>query len=388
MTPLTLTEGDAPLRVDLTDDEARALAAAELAVVSKGPGELSWSVAPGRKVGVIRIGDRQVTVRPKVSISRLIFLMGYARQPSYWRDQSVLLDGSESLPEALAHSFGRLATHALARGPVQSYRTVEDALPTVRGRIRVADQISRRFGRGLPLEVTYDDFTVDVAENRILLSAADAALRFLRPSVTVRQTLLGIRQGLSGVTPLGPGESLPRWQPTRLNTRYHGALRLAELILGGHSFEQRHGELEVSGFVVDMWKVFEDFVCVALKEALESKGGAATLQNRMFLDEGGVVDMRPDFVWRGTGGAMVVTDAKYKAERPAGFPQADVYQMLAYCTVLQIDRGHLIYAKGEEPAKSHSVIGSGITIETHSLDLEVPPSGLLQQIDQLASRVM
>ena len=27
-------------------------------------------------------------------------------------------------------------------------------------------------------------------------------------------------------------------------------------------------------------------------------------------------------------------DAKYKAEKPAGYPNADLYQLLAYCTVL------------------------------------------------------
>ena len=41
-----------------------------------------------------------------------------------------------------------------------------------------------------------------------------------------------------------------------------------------------------------------------------------------------------------------VIDAKYKAEKPAGYPNADLYQMLAYCTALRLSDGHLVYAKG------------------------------------------
>jgi len=45
------------------------------------------------------------------------------------------------------------------------------ALPLVRGRIRVADQIARRPGMPLPIEVRYDAYSTDVAEHRHLRSA-------------------------------------------------------------------------------------------------------------------------------------------------------------------------------------------------------------------------
>jgi len=39
-----------------------------------------------------------------------------------------------------------------------------------------------------------------------------------------------------------------------------------------------------------------------------------------------------------------VVDAKYKAEKPSGFPNAGVYQMLAYCLRLGLPEGHLVNA--------------------------------------------
>ncbi|MDF9717341.1 hypothetical protein [Nocardioides sp. ChNu-99] len=388
MSPLTLVEGEPAKVVRLSNAHAEALDSAELAIVTRAPGSEDWLVAAGTKIGVVRVGQLQVNIRPKIRIDRLVFLMGYATKPRFWRNHSVLLDVESDLPEALAHAFTRLASKAVEQGLLQGYKTVDDSLPVLRGRIRVRDQIARRYGVGLPLEVTYDDFTVDIAENQILLAATIRLLRMVNLSTPLRQQLQRLRLQLAGVSELARGDTLPRWQATRLNTRYQAPLHLAELILAGDSFEQRVGDLEVSGFVFDMWKIYEDFVSVALREAMTAYGGAATLQHRMHLDEADQVEMRPDFVWTGFDGRRVVVDAKYKAEKPAGFPQADLYQLLAYCTVLGLSEGHLVYAKGNEAAVAHTVRGAGVAISCHTLDLDQSPDQLLEQVVELAARLV
>ena len=85
--------------------------------------------------------------------------------------------------------------------------------------------------------------------------------------------------------------------------------------------------------------------------------------------------------------SAAVIDAKYKSERPDGFPNADLYQMLAYCTVLGLGEGHLIYAKGNEPTSLHTVQRAGVTIRCHALDLGLEPTALLEQVDDLAAAV-
>lgn len=388
MRRLDLTEGapSAPYP-DLTSAEARALQATGLAVVSQTPGDTVWHVAADTKVGVARVDDLQVTVTPKVGIERLVFLMGYALNPKWWRDHSVLLDVEDDLAGALAHAFSRFALKALEHGLLQGYVHVDDSLPVLRGRIRVADQIARRFGIDLPLEVSFDEFTVDTVENRLLLSATERLLRRRGANAQLRPVLQRIRLTLADVTPLPRGVKAPEWVPSRLNARYQPALALAELILAGDSFEQRAGETSVTGFVFDMWKIYEDFVCVALKEALVPLGGQSHLQYGTHLDAERRVPLRPDFVWSHEGAPAVVADAKYKAEKYDGFPNADVYQMLAYCTRLGLRQGHLIYAKGNEQAVVHHVLGADIRIHCHSLDLDQPPTALLRQISTLARKL-
>lgn len=180
------------------------------------------------------------------------------------------------------------------------------------------------------------------------------------------------------------GSQRPPWVASRLNARYVPALRLAELILDGHSFEQRLGDVALTGYLFNMATIFEDFVTVALSEAMKPYGGSSRLQYRTHLDESGTVPVRPDYVWLDQGVPRVVADAKYKAEKPAGFPQADLYQLLAYCTVLELPVGHLIYAKGNETAKQHVVRNAGVAIVTHALDLGAAPAELIRAVGGLA----
>jgi len=60
----------------------------------------------------------------------------------------------------------------------------------------------------------------------------------------------------------------------------------------------------VNGFLLDMPKLFEDFVTVALREALVTTyGGRVDGQDPHHFDEAGQVLLRPDIVWklRGAG---------------------------------------------------------------------------------------
>lgn len=386
--PLVLTEGGDAVTVTLTAAEYRALQQLALVSVTSTLDPGCYEVAAGRKVGAVTVGQRQLVVRPKITdLNRLLFLIGYAKDPGLWRDERVNLAAAEELLPGIAEAFSRIAGHAIEQGLLQGYRTVSDRLPVLRGRMLAGEQMTRLYGLPVPLAVEYDDFTVDIAENQLLLAATLRLLTVPRISETARRRLQRLRRALADVSGLSRGAVLPRWQPNRLNTRYHSALRLAEIVLAAESFEHQIGDLRVSGYMFDMWRVFEDFVTVALGESLTAVGWRCEMQAALHLDEQRQVPMRPDLLCRRNGLSVAVIDAKYKAERPDGFPNADLYQMLAYCTVLGLGQGHLVYAKGNEPVSVHTVRRAGTVIHCHALDLALRPAALLGQIDELAVRL-
>jgi 5-methylcytosine-specific restriction enzyme subunit McrC len=385
MNLIRVRETGPPVQVHLSADDARRLAASEVVEVRPGPAAGVWSVRAGRKVGAARIGGVELHIEPKVPIARLLFLVGYARNPKGWRDESVPLSEHAGLVPALAAALWRQTDRAVRQGLLQGYRTVDETSTVLRGRLRETAQLSRRAGLALPLEIRHDDYTVDIPENRILATAVDRMLRIPGIDDGSRRMLRHLAGRFTGVTRLRPGEPVPVWRPNRLNERLHIALRLAELVLAGASVEAGRGGVLANAFLLDMWRIYEDFLSVALRAAIEpAHGGAVVLQAHHHLDDRRRLELRPDILWRnGAGDISAVVDAKYKADAA----REDAYQMLAYCVAYRLSRGHLVYTSGDHPPVRHVVRNAGIEITCHALDLDAEPAELLARVRRLADEV-
>lgn len=376
----------------LTADEATALLGAGLVTV-RPEGLDRWRVLPAGKVGATRIGDKQVQVEPKgkVGVANLVFMLGYAKNPGF-QPEDVWGMVDEDLWPALAESLARQGERALGHGVLQGYQTVDESLRTVRGRIRINDHLKVRQGQLLPLEVSYDEFTVDTAENRILRSGLRRMLAVPGLRDDVRRRLLHLDVKLEGVQIMRPGERPPRWVPSRLNQRYQPALRLAEIVLRNVSATPGPGGVVVASFVVDMAKVFEDFVTTALAEALAHLPGRAVTQYQDDLDEPlpgqrrGAIRMAVDLVHLDRSGQpRVVFDAKYKAASAKGeYPNADHYQMLAYSTALQVPVAWLVYAQGFGEVRARRIRNTGVIVMEYPLDLAAKPMAIQRQVGRLA----
>ena len=349
-----------------------------------------WCLTPGAKVGAIVAAGVEVHVAPKLPIDRVVYLLESTTTGLRWRDHDrVEVGDAPDLLRAVVEVFTTVSAQALRYGLIQGYRGVEESLLTVRGRIREADQLRRRYGQPLPVEVRYDDYTVDTPENRLLRAAVRTARRLPSLPTDLRTRLTRLDADLAGVHVVTQARALEPWRATRLNARLHHALHLADLIITGASFDLPSHGLTANGFVINLAKVFEDFVCHQLGRRLHAHGGHTTTQYQTHLDTEHTVAMRPDLVWLDdTGTPAAVIDAKYKAEKANGYPDADHYQMLAYCTALDLPTGHLIYAHGHGPPRCCHVRGGGPAIHATALDLRLAPTELADQLDQLASRIL
>lgn len=377
----------------LTAEHARVLDTSELVDVRPGRSAGVWRLRAKDRVGAVRLGHGpgrlRLSIAPKVPVDRLMYLLGYAPDRLIWEgNQQVEVAARPDLLPAVAHAFTRATRRALRTGVLFGYRETEDTLPVLRGRLRGAAQLGRRPGLALPLEVTYDDHTADIPENRLLLGAVRRLLRVPGLDPMRRRELQGFAAQLDGVTPPVPGAPLPAWSRTRLNLRYQSALALAALILGGSSYELDDGRVAgVDGLVFRMWQVYEDFLTGALGEALvRTAGGRAEPAHRSHhLDVRRHHLLKPDLVLylpgaEGVREPAIVVDAKYKR----GFQRGDLYQMLAYCVRLGLTRGHLVYASGDADVIRVPVAGGEVSLHRHVLDLGLPHQELKIRIDRLA----
>ena len=348
-----------------------------------------YHLRPGSIVGALEMDGLSVLIKPKIGIPQLLSLACYAMGVYKPQEQHLFdFQKAQTLPNVLALALIAAARRAFGSGLLRGYLTEEDALQTVRGRIRFDEQIRRRYGIPLPVELRFDEFTEDILANR-LVKAAAARLRHM----TLHSS--GARRGLGWIAAILENVSLlefrrrrvPEVPFDRLNEHYRHVVGLARLILLHSEFESFRGDVRASGFLIDMNVLFQEFVTQALRESLGVSANTLRSEVTVPLDEKNSVSLRPDLSWWDSGGCKFVGDAKYKNITGKPVPNADLYQLLAYATALDLPGGLLIYAKGEASLASYKVLHTDKWLEVAEVDLSKPLKTVLERVDQIGRRI-
>ena len=393
-----------PLRLFVRERDALSRSLPRLTIAPVPDKADEYILTPDSTVGALEIGSTagrytdgpqlSVLIRPKISIPRLLSMACYAQGKIKFQPRDFSFEEELALPDILARALASHARRAFSRGLLHGYRTEEESLHIVRGRIMFAEQVRRRFSAPLPVEVRYDDFTDDVLANRLVKAAAARLGNMRLRSDMARQGLRRIAAMLDNVSLQEfPPRSVPKVSFDRLNEHYRGVVTLSRIILRHGAFEAHRGAVRAAGFLMDMNEVFQEFVTAALRERLgvsahtlcsdkELKG-----RRRIHLDEAHDVILKPDLtLWDNTR-CTFVGDAKYKRIKVESVPNADLYQLLAYATALDLPGGLLIYAKGEAESHTHSVRHAGKRLEVFALDVSGDLDDTLNHVDVLAKHV-
>lgn len=380
-----LGEGQTLTGVPLSQAEAAVLNRTGL--VTAQPDADGWRVTAQYAVGAARRGDLVVRVTPKVGVAQVLTLLARAHGVTGLTvDPSVLgLEPLADLSAVLAILFAEEAAHAMAAGPLRGYRTQDETLPVLRGRVRLRDQYLRRFGVPVPVEVSVDEWTLDTDDNRRIRAAAQLLLALPGVPRGARDRLLRLDRVLAEVWLPPAGATLPPWIPTRLNARMHRLLYLADLALAHASVEHEAGTTQTHGFVINMAGLFEKLIARLLSETTR---GLVT-QQELPLDTLGRLTIRPDLVFYGPAGPIAVADTKYKLLDDTGkVPNADAYQLVTYCSRLGLTTGSLIYAAGEPQPEPFDVVGTDVRVVVHAVDITRPVVEIEAEVASLTSRLM
>ncbi len=397
MTRLTLTEHKPSPETYLSAEQLDALRqVVRLIDVSPTSKSNTWILRPGSEIGVIRLPDLTIEIRPKLPIERVLFLISYTLDRLDFSGEVVDLAQPPDLVEAMVRIFHDAVRQATGRGLLQGYQTREETLNVVRGRIRIEEQLRRRFGIAVPIEVRYDEFTPDIEANRLLKAAVRRLSWLPQRSRDSRRLLSAMRAVFANVSTVEYRPThLPEVPATPLNAHYQPALALARLVLRSGTVELAAGQVQSASFLIDMNKVFEDFVVVALRDALRLTEYTFPQEARghdLWLDEGRDVRLKPDLSWWQASRCVFVGDAKYKPTTVHGAQTHDIYQALAYALAADLPGALLIYAHDDQdridPVTYHiPALDKHIKIEVDVLNLQGQPKEILKRVDRLACKV-
>ncbi|GAB2776629.1 McrBC 5-methylcytosine restriction system component [Nocardioides salsibiostraticola] len=337
-------------------------------------------------VGTIVLPGLTVRVRPKVKDLRTVLMMFTASAGLVdWGLDDVGYAGAD-LVDGIAELVLRSSDAATRRGLVHGYRETEERLPVLRGRLRV-QEIAARPWEAWPVPCRFDDFTADVPENRVMLAAVRTIGRWAAdPAIrrSVSQLLMRFGEVGDSAVPLLECDLI---QESPLNDHYGPALKLCRLVLEGLGLTHAAGGLEGRSFLVNMNDLYERWVGAELTRRLWPDLEVEE-QDRTALSTKGTVLMKPDLVFRRDGQIVFVADLKYKLTASGIGKGSDYYQLLAYATVLRLNRGLLIYCQSEEtPDRQITVAGGGQHLHTHSLPLAGAWTAVEAGLDELATSI-
>ncbi len=337
---VTLSPNDQKLAAQLSHGEAGRVEIDELRTGVRIRAR-SW-------VGVIRFDTFEVRIVPKLAGGNLGLV-----------EMLALTSGLDALhrsrgirgikPEENAHLFDLIVLlladaceHLVVEGLLHEYVQQEKALPVLRGRLLVDQQIRRRLGQIDRLECRYDDHSTDVLENQVLAAALAAChTRVSHPVVRMRiRRLYGLFSTACSTAKLDLRGARQTLTYHRLNRHYRKAHELAWLVLEGMGIDDllALGKVRSFAFLLDMNVLFEQFIYRFVEWALRKQPYKVHYQHR---DRSIIWDVThnrpytrviPDLLI-GTvppGPNRLVIDAKYKPYDERRLSTADIYQSFLY----------------------------------------------------------
>lgn len=348
---LQLREATRSSSEDLSRSEARWLI--ELGIADVSPGARSgWELRVRNKVGVVQHGDLVIEVAPKLPVARVLWMLQEASMTPDWTRDAAPLSDDATLTDAVIELYLRSVKRLILRsGLHHGYIGVDDTSWTLRGRVRMGHQLTRHLGQALPLEVHYDDYSLDTPANRTLAAALSKVFQ-LAPEAPGNSQLAARAHALlarfEGVS-LPPHWTIPPVDATlRLPEAYGAPLMIARLILSGGSLDSAAGARPGEGFLLSMPQVFERCAASILRRVhgagLSTQATLAYGTNEAGSPTGRI---RPDAVLAGADGqAAVVLDTKYKRAEPK---PSDLYQMHVYARSFDVQDAVLLYAEHIDP---------------------------------------
>jgi 5-methylcytosine-specific restriction enzyme subunit McrC len=371
--PLVLREYERVV-LDLNAAQASALQSSSGGALAVEPTATpgSYLVRANNLVGTVIAGDLQVGIRPKIPLRNLLYLLGVGFADIRWWERSFPYERQLELLPAVLAFFARSLQRSLAAGLLRSYRWHEERIRTVRGRIDFHAQLGRP-GDRTAIACRYEEYTADNLLNRYLRAAVRRALLVPDVPSALRRLMLAELVRFEEVEDVVVrADAIDGYVHSRLDDHYRTPLALARLILEGGTIVDRAGATAAGSFLIDMNRLFEDFVAERLRRHLHPHL-RLDREPTVRFDRAGRVKTKPDIVLRDSHGRVVhVADVKYKLSGSGLARNDDYYQLLSYATILRQPEGSLLYhdaGDGDPPPRTIEVRETDIALTTYRLNL-------------------
>ena len=315
--------------------------------------QVYWETGTGRVmkvgnyVGLIQLNNGfKLQILPKLTLGDeedktkkvLLDMLGCMKNFSGWKlSNANVADGPVSLYDIFIEMYVEEAQMLVKRGLRSAYVEKEDNLTCYRGKLQVSRQIRENMIHRERFCVTYEEFSLDCAENRIIkatLLKLQKAVSDLKIAAKIRSLLIYFDKIQ---VPADVKSEFLKVRVDRNSRSYDRLMQWSKTFLENKSFTCFYGKTEAKALLFPMEEVYENYVACKLKKHSENTWETSAQDREKYLfDTPRKFAIRPDIVLRKRDEKRcMILDTKWKIlkEDPVhnyGIKSADMYQMYVY----------------------------------------------------------
>jgi 5-methylcytosine-specific restriction enzyme subunit McrC len=317
-------------------------------------------------VGYIVLPNNVIIIKPKIPHAGFLSMLGYALDfPELGQEHPELTKGKNYYDILVRFLFLELEK-ILQRGVYTGYKNYDDNITCIRGKILFKEQLIVNHNRNDKIFCFFSESSPDITENRIIKYTLSYLSHCYFVDNTIDAELIRYYQRLDGVslTPITK-EQFRSIEYTPLNLHYKPILTLCELLLRDSALDEEIGEKTSISFLINMNKLFEEFIGNLLKKRLEpyeielqrpEHPGKTDTSLRIYIDIMISYNAMP----------LLIVDTKY--QETTGRPQASHLEQLSlYSNTTYVKSCVLVYA-GKSQSRLYE-LKQDITVHVISFDL-------------------
>ncbi len=341
------------------------------------------SVKTTQYCGTLKIANQQLTILPKIdkhndtaNLRYLTYMLSYVYDLKV--DESVASTDVENSPilELLISIFSNELIAEIEKGLFREYISVQDNLRVMRGRFLAGIDARTNFVRDR-IYCEYDEFSPDNPLNALFAYAAEVCRRVTKSDEN-RRRLGTLHLMFDEVKAYYNPHTVIHWH--RLNERFRGTHRIAELILKHLTIRFDRTGGNDWAFMFDMNILFEQFVGKIIK----SIEPATILQAE---NNFGNLKLKPDILIP----HRLIIDTKYKKiSGKEDVKRDDKYQMYVYGKNYDITQTMLLYPKHLEDVSEELYLGKreeGIGLKMRSIELQSDEVDYKSYVEEIKNKV-
>jgi len=342
-------------------------------------------------VGVVKLNNFQIIISPKITNFNLAKMIAFAydlESIEILNELNELATDKANISDIISLIFLKETENIFYQGLRKRYQEKEEDIASCRGKINF-NKLAKNSSSSVTLPCRYQELTVDIEENQIILAAlrlllANTNNRKLKKKLNILFSKIKIEVSLKPLSYQLLTKGLNN--SDRLNNNYKNLFRLVELLLRKEDFNLLgEQDNDFPGFLLDMNLLFERFLKKYFKSKL-SPGVKVEAQKSLknkFRSDKLSYNLIPDYQFFEEGKLVRIADAKYKNYEQKKVSVSDLYQLTAYALANKgkINQVYLFYPGSKIESKTFSlnnlardikveIIAQGLNIERILDDIE------------------